>query len=317
MKSYKELYFDLFRALSKATSLLDDGQPEAAHQVLIIAQQNAEDAHLEADVLPETANYAKSASPLQKHSRNKPTKREKHMEFTENTPLNLAAKGRRIKVALILTAVVAVMILAVVGVIRYQARQIDRLKLEVEELIKQEDIPAIVDPVTPTITLEVIQTELKDIGELATTEYLYTNAAKFTDSKKIKNWNVGITEKSFILKWDGCIKAGIDIEQLTTALDDANKCITVYLPAAKILSHDIDEDTVELLTQKNGLFNPVKLDDKIQFDAEMAAEMESRAVENGLLDKANTNAKNIITELLNANPVIQDVYSIEFKELPA
>jgi len=66
------------------------------------------------------------------------------------------------------------------------------------------------------------------------------------------------------------------------------------VPKARILSHQIDKDSIETLDQKDGLFNPVKVEDVRTFDSISQDAMEERAIENGILDKAFENAKNII-----------------------
>ena len=66
------------------------------------------------------------------------------------------------------------------------------------------------------------------------------------------------------------------------------------MPKARILSHQIDKDSIETLDQKDGLFNPVKVEDVRTFDSISQDAMEERAIENGILDKAFENAKNII-----------------------
>jgi len=53
MSSYKELYFYLFGALAQAAEYLEQGNTFLAYQSLITAQQNAEEACLEFDLLPE------------------------------------------------------------------------------------------------------------------------------------------------------------------------------------------------------------------------------------------------------------------------
>ena len=65
------------------------------------------------------------------------------------------------------------------------------------------------------------------------------------------------------------------------------------MPKARILSHQIDKDSIETLDQKDGLFNPVKVEDVRTFDSVSQDAMEERAIENGILDKAFENAKNI------------------------
>ena len=53
MTSYRELYFHMFRAAAQAVEHLEQGQPLLARTCLIRAQQEAEDACLETDILPE------------------------------------------------------------------------------------------------------------------------------------------------------------------------------------------------------------------------------------------------------------------------
>ena len=53
MTSYKELYFHLFRAMAQAAEHLEQGNTVLAYQCLIAAQQEAEAAFLEFDILPE------------------------------------------------------------------------------------------------------------------------------------------------------------------------------------------------------------------------------------------------------------------------
>lgn len=172
--------------------------------------------------------------------------------------------------------------------------------------------PILVTPITPKIELDVINSEIREIGELATVEYLFTDAAKFSDSKQIKDWNIPFTEKSFILKWDGVIKAGVTVDQITVSINDESKTIIVSMPAASILSYSIESENVSVLDEQNNVFNPITITDKIKMDAKTENAMKERAIENGLLEKAQKNAENVITNLLKANPAITDAYEITF-----
>ena len=49
------------------------------------------------------------------------------------------------------------------------------------------------------------------------------------------------------------------------------------MPNAEILSHEIDNNSIETLDEKDGLFHPVKVGDIRQFDAVSKAAMEDRA----------------------------------------
>lgn len=174
------------------------------------------------------------------------------------------------------------------------------------------DTPIVVSHLAPEIALDIISAELNSIGELATVEYAFTDAAIFSDSKQVEKWGWVIpgTTKSFITKWDGKIKAGVKIDQIQVSVDESEYKILITLPAAEILSYEIYN--AETLDEKNNVFNPISVDDKIQFDAKTEEAMKERAVENGLLDMAQKNAEGIIASLLCVNPDITSSYTIEF-----
>lgn len=166
---------------------------------------------------------------------------------------------------------------------------------------------------TKEVTIDLIKSEIHAIGELATIEYLYTDAGKFENPKQLFGFNVPFTTKSFIAKWDGVIKAGVDIDQIIVEINDANKEIIVHMPKSVILSHEIMKESIETLDEKDGLFNPVKVDDVREFDKVSKEAMEERSIENGILDKASDNAKEIIEKLVNNDVVQEQGYIIKFK----
>lgn len=219
-------------------------------------------------------------------------------------------RKRKFKRKLITILVVLILLCGVIGGIWLHGRSHGKQETEQTFLIPTAD-PA---PASGniTITLDTLYSEIRDIGELATVEYLFTDAAKFSDSKKIKDWDIPFTEKSFVLKWDGVIKAGILVEEIQIEVLEAEKKILVTLPQAQILSYSVDADSVEILDEKNNLLNEITVSDKLQFDADTEAAMRQRAIDNGILEKARENAERIIEKLLTANPAVKENYTIVF-----
>ena len=188
--------------------------------------------------------------------------------------------------------------------------EIKELKAEIERL---SDPTATYEEASKEINISVISTKIQEIGELATLEYLYTDAGKFSDPKQLFGHDIPFTTKSFIAKWDGSIKAGVDISKVTAEINDSTKEIIVHIPKAKILSHEIDDESIETLDEKDGLFNELKVEDVREFDAISKEAMEQRAIENGILDKSYENAKDIIYKLINTDVVEELGYSITFE----
>ena len=255
---------------------------------------------------------------------NTPTSEDEHLVYI--TP---KSKFRQTLVSVIVGIIV---ILVIIGAAwlggKKQAQQaaedtINSLNARVEELenqiIELKKEPAVVNPVSPTIDLQLLHSKIEAISELATVKYLYTDASEFSDSKQFINWNVPGTKKSFILKWDGTIKAGVDLKRVelkvlenTSTDENAKKNLVVYVPAAEILSYEVDDDSVNVLNESSNIFNPITVNDKVSFDSATKKAMESRAIENGLLDKAQENAEEVLKQLICFDPEIEENYTLKF-----
>lgn len=186
------------------------------------------------------------------------------------------------------------------------------VKAAVEEVYADATFTA--EEISTEIDMQIVLKDIQAIGELATVEYLYTDAGKFSDPKQLFGWNIPLTTKSFVMRWDGSIKAGIRrVEDIRVEADAASKTLIIYLPEAEILSHTVDKESIEVLDESNGLFNPISVSDVSKFQKESETATEQRALDNGILEKAQENAETLIKNILNANPIIQQSsYSVSF-----
>lgn len=240
------------------------------------------------------------------------------MNNEELSKITFTSKYKRkiIKWAIIIgTIIMLLLMLFYIGYSQAKERYeetINELRAEVNTLT---DPTAKYTIATKEVSIDLIKSEIKNIGELASIEYFYTNAGKFEDLNKLFGVNVPFTTKSFIAKWDGEIKAGIKLDKIIVEVKDANKEIIIHMPKSEIISHEIDNESIETLDEKDGLFNPVKVDDVRNFDKISKEEMEARAIENGLLIKASKNATEIIEKLINNDVVQEQGYVINFKTI--
>ncbi|MEE0514590.1 MAG: DUF4230 domain-containing protein [Emergencia sp.] len=143
----------------------------------------------------------------------------------------------------------------------------------------------------------VLENRLTEISEFASLTYSYTNMAEFENSKDFYGIKVPFTTKSFIITYDGTIKAGVDLDK--AEVDVSGKKITVTLPAAEILSHEIDEDSLEIFDENTSIFNPLKVSDYNTFNKEQKAEMEKKATDKGLLTEAGKKAADAIDDFIS------------------
>lgn len=138
------------------------------------------------------------------------------------------------------------------------------------------------------VSAVVLQNRLADISELASVSYSYTNMAQFENSNDFYGMKVPFTTKSFMLTYDGVIKAGIDLKQ--ASVDVQGTKVSVKLPEAKILSHEIREDSVRIFDEKTSIFNPFTVEDFTAFQNDQKKTMEKKATERGLLTEAKKKA---------------------------
>lgn len=157
-----------------------------------------------------------------------------------------------------------------------------------------------------------VQFSLKDIGELATQAGYYTNVQVISGSREIFGLAIPLTEKKYIFSYDGVIKAGYDFSEIRLDMDEIAMKVTVTLPEARILSNEVDQNSFTLLDESKNIFNTLKMEDVNESLTAMKKESEEKAVANGILENARTNAELLIRGFL-ASTIDMSKYTVEFK----
>lgn len=152
------------------------------------------------------------------------------------------------------------------------------------------------------ITAEVVEGQLRDVGELASEEYAYREVATFDSTKSVQIFghelSLPLTQSRFIYSYEGTIRAGIDFAQIDAEVDESTKQIRVILPASRILSSDLDETSFELYDEQNNIFNPFSVKDVNETNRALKENAERRALDGGLLERADANARTMVRSLL-------------------
>ena len=167
-------------------------------------------------------------------------------------------------------------------------------------------------PPEPGITSELLREQLEYVRDLVTVEYHYTDADKQElPGKKLFNLiPLPFTKKAFIISYDGVIKYGVDISQVGLSVNGISKIVTVEIPRAKIISHEIPEEGFRVLYDSNGLFNKIRIDDVTAFRVTQKDKMEHRAAELEMPQQAQEQSGEAISALLRAVPGMEE-YTLE------
>lgn len=158
------------------------------------------------------------------------------------------------------------------------------------------------------ITSTLLENKLTTVSELITTDYHYKNMASFQNQNDFYGWDIPFTEKKFIISYEGSIKLSTDLNQASINIKD--KDITINIKPAKIISHEIDEDSVKVFDEKTSIFNPIKVEDYSSFSSEQKKKIENSALKKGILEEANKKSIQSIKELFLIDDNLKD-YNIK------
>ncbi len=165
-----------------------------------------------------------------------------------------------------------------------------------------DDNPIIVDEKS-VVTSTQIKAQLNSVKKLITKEYIYTGAAKQEANKKwIFGWDMPFSDTTLVIMYDGTIIAGVDLNKINPAINEETRTITILVPEATILSHDLPQETIRIVDQKESLFNDISLDEYNKFVASEKPKREQDAIDRGLLTEATDEAKMVIEEFLQIIP---------------
>lgn len=161
----------------------------------------------------------------------------------------------------------------------------------------------VTDEPAPVISGRVLEERLQAVQKLVSTEYYYTQMGSFEEQKDFYGWNIPFTTKRFIVSYDGVIKAGVDLSQVKVEVEEGR--VTVELPQAAIISHEIPEDSIKVLDESNNVLNPIRIEDYTDFTQAQKQEMEAQAIGNGLLEIAKGKAVDAVSTFLGFMPEME------------
>ncbi|MDO5663803.1 MAG: DUF4230 domain-containing protein [Bacteroidia bacterium] len=141
-----------------------------------------------------------------------------------------------------------------------------------------------------------VLSKIVHIQELATVKYNYAGVIGYKDNYKVLNISVPLTDKYFLLKYNGYLKAGVDFSRIKVNINGEN--VHVSMPRAQILDIVIDENSVKVYDESDNAFNPIKISDYNNALIEEKKTMRQDAIKQGVLKDANGQAELAVKSLL-------------------
>ena len=157
--------------------------------------------------------------------------------------------------------------------------------------------------------IKVINT-LKQTLDISTVKYNYSNIVEIKKDKSVNNIKIPFTEKSFIIKYNGVINAGVKPEdiKIVSKMDDE---ISIQINKCKILDHYIDDENMYIYDIKNSIFNKLDIQEILDNMSKCKKEYEKRIINEGFLDEVKEHTEYSIKNILNS--IGYNVVNINFK----
>ena len=167
------------------------------------------------------------------------------------------------------------------------------------------------DKVVISASTDTIQDGLANMGVLVTQEYYFTQVEKYTKEKTFLKFITSSSE--FMYSYDGAVMAGIDFEKIEIKTDEDRKIITVDMPDSEIQAVTIDKDTFKIYSEKDSLWNPLKLEDYNISLVEFEDAAKEKAIASGILGRSDEQARNLVREFISSLPNTGE-YTISFAD---
>lgn len=157
----------------------------------------------------------------------------------------------------------------------------------------------------------VIDFGFKNVGKLVTQEWYGRILEDSSKDRKIFNTiSVPFTESRLIFSTDVEILAGVDFEQIKYEV--LNEKVIVTLPHSQVYkSYEVQGSFKSYLDDESWFTNINSTEQQKLKDA-IVEKGKNQAIESGLLDKADENAKNIIKNMIKGNEITKN-FEVEFK----
>jgi hypothetical protein len=142
---------------------------------------------------------------------------------------------------------------------------------------------------------DFVSEKLISISELATSRYDYSNVLSIKNSLSFKDITIPFTEKSFVIKYNGYISAGLDLSTATFSID--KNILTITIPPCSILTHNVNEDEVFIFDEQTSIFNKLSMDDMLSEIVADKAITEERVIKDGFLDEVTVDTIQLLKDI--------------------
>ena len=133
--------------------------------------------------------------------------------------------------------------------------------------------------------------------ELNTVKYNYSNVITVQKDKSFKNIKIPFTNKSFIIKYNGIIKGGIESQDINIVKNTGNE-ISIEIDKCRILDHYIDDENINVYYASNSIFKKLEAQEVLDELNASKKEYEQKIINEGFMEEIKNITKVSLVNML-------------------
>lgn len=162
--------------------------------------------------------------------------------------------------------------------------------------------------------------DVDKICELATLRCYYHDVAEY-EKQPDGLFKYGLFQygyKKMWMEYDGIVEIGIDIGEVQVNAPDEQGVVRIYVPKAKVLGIDADENSMDDPIEETGQFTTISAQEKAKAFSEAQTNMKANAeADSSMLIQAQNNAKQLLKQyVINVGEQTGQKYTVEWIEKP-
>ncbi len=135
--------------------------------------------------------------------------------------------------------------------------------------------------------------------EINTIKYHYSNIIDIEKDKRINDIKLPFTEKSFVVRYEGIINGGIDMNDVEIEIVD-EKEIHINIKNVGIRDHFIKDESVYVYDSSETIFNKIEIQEVFDDISNYKIEYEKKIISEGFLDEVKKSVQNELKVLVGA-----------------
>lgn len=146
----------------------------------------------------------------------------------------------------------------------------------------------------------VFVSDLLDIQEMAVVQYNYNTYIKYEKERPKIPWtdlNIPGTKSEAAFNVVGNIKVGVDMSN--ASIKQLGNQVVVMLPAAKVLSHELDLSKCQVVYENTSLFNLPEASDYFAFIRSQKERIAKNELSDSIMASAKERAKQIVEKYIH------------------